>query len=192
MIGSCGSTADAALAAVTQLRDRIDDVDAYAGPDGYPGLWFGITHNDLHGCNIMVDSRSFAWLIDYGEVLRDKQTHDGDQRTRAASSSCTRLPLAARLATASRWPPVVARHLAAATQLHKLVTPLSADKLTLATLRPSCAKAFRDADTDREASPSSPRVPPHATLTPRRLSTRSCDALPRTRMSRPTLMRLAR
>ena len=28
----------------------------------------GIVHGDLHGGNIMVDSRSYAWLIDYGEV----------------------------------------------------------------------------------------------------------------------------
>ena len=38
------------------------------GPPGYPGPWFGIVHGDLHGGNIMVDSRSYAWLIDYGEV----------------------------------------------------------------------------------------------------------------------------
>ena len=37
-------------------------------PADYPGLWFGIVHGDLHGGNIMVDSRSYAWLIDYGEV----------------------------------------------------------------------------------------------------------------------------
>ena len=41
--------------------------DNSCGPD-YPGPWYGIIHGDLHGGNIMVDSRSYAWLIDYGEV----------------------------------------------------------------------------------------------------------------------------
>ena len=42
--------------------------EAVVGPADYPGPWFGIVHGDLHGGNIMVDSRSYAWLIDYGEV----------------------------------------------------------------------------------------------------------------------------
>ena len=59
---------EAALAAAAALKDTLDLAEAYVGPEGYGGPWFGITHNDLHGGNIMVDSRSYAWLIDYGEV----------------------------------------------------------------------------------------------------------------------------
>ena len=38
------------------------------GAPGYGGPWFSIVHGDLHGGNIAVDTRSYAWLIDYGEV----------------------------------------------------------------------------------------------------------------------------
>jgi hypothetical protein len=48
----------------------------------YPGPWFGIVHGDLHGGNIMVDSRSYAWLIDYGEVRRSPPSPERLTRTR--------------------------------------------------------------------------------------------------------------
>lgn len=51
----------------SQASDSALSCDS-GGLDEYPGPWFGIVHGDLHGGNIMVDSRSYAWLIDYGEV----------------------------------------------------------------------------------------------------------------------------
>ena len=54
------------LEQLRSLMGAMDAVENFRGTDD--GLWFGVTHNDLHGGNIMVDSRSFAWLIDYGEV----------------------------------------------------------------------------------------------------------------------------
>ena len=57
------------LAALRSLQDKLTERgDVPDGPPGYPGPWFGLVHGDLHGGNIMVDSRSYAWLIDYGEV----------------------------------------------------------------------------------------------------------------------------
>jgi hypothetical protein len=41
---------------------------SFVGPPGYGGPWFSVVHGDLHGGNIMVDSRSYVWLIDYGDV----------------------------------------------------------------------------------------------------------------------------
>jgi hypothetical protein len=59
----------ATLAALRALQEKLALVaDAPDGPPDYPGPWFGVVHGDLHGGNIMVDSRSYAWLIDYGEV----------------------------------------------------------------------------------------------------------------------------
>ena len=56
-------------AALHSLQAALAEDDGdYVGPPGYGGPWFGIVHGDLHGGNIMVDSRSYAWLIDYGEV----------------------------------------------------------------------------------------------------------------------------
>ena len=56
------------LSALRALQDVLSERQDYCGPEGYPGAWFGFVHGDLHGGNIMVDSRSYAWLIDYGEV----------------------------------------------------------------------------------------------------------------------------
>ena len=57
------------LAALRGLQERLTEHgEAFVGPEGYPGPWFGVVHGDLHGGNVMVDSRSYAWLIDYGEV----------------------------------------------------------------------------------------------------------------------------
>ena len=55
-------------AALEALDAALQSCGEYAGPPGYGGPWFSIVHGDLHGGNIMVDSRSYAWLIDYGEV----------------------------------------------------------------------------------------------------------------------------
>ena len=54
--------------AMRSLEAKIRSHGEHTGPQDYPGPWFGIVHGDLHGGNIMVDSRSYAWLIDYGEV----------------------------------------------------------------------------------------------------------------------------
>ena len=60
---------EATRVALQALRAALAEDDGdYVGPPGYGGPWFGIVHGDLHGGNIMVDSRSYAWLIDYGEV----------------------------------------------------------------------------------------------------------------------------
>ena len=60
---------DGTRAALRSLQAAlVEDDGDYVGPAGYGGPWFGIVHGDLHGGNIMVDSRSYAWLIDYGEV----------------------------------------------------------------------------------------------------------------------------
>ena len=49
------------LAALRTLQDTLTERgDVPDGPEGYPGPWFGIVHGDLHGGNIMVDSRSYA------------------------------------------------------------------------------------------------------------------------------------
>ena len=57
------------LIALRSLEAALTDkAETHLGPEGYPGPWFGIVHGDLHGGNIMVDSRSYAWLIDYGDL----------------------------------------------------------------------------------------------------------------------------
>ena len=56
---------------LTALQQLVTNAKpSFCGPDGdaYAGLLFGIVHGDMHGGNIMVDSRSFAWMIDFGEV----------------------------------------------------------------------------------------------------------------------------
>ena len=63
------SMPDGTRAALRSLQAALAEDDGdYVGPPGYGGPWFSIVHGDLHGGNIMVDSRSYAWLIDYGEV----------------------------------------------------------------------------------------------------------------------------
>ena len=49
-----------ARAALERLRHKLTTcADVSCGQD-YPGPWHGIVHGDLHGGNIMVDSRSCA------------------------------------------------------------------------------------------------------------------------------------
>ena len=63
-----GPSARGALSALLAAIEAAEAGGVAAEPEGYPGPWFAIVHGDLHGGNIMVDSRSYAWLIDYGEV----------------------------------------------------------------------------------------------------------------------------
>ena len=76
-------------ASLDALRERLGAAAASAASDlavspaGWGGLWFGLVHGDLHGGNVMVDSRSYAWLIDYADV-EDAHVRRSEQCPRAA------------------------------------------------------------------------------------------------------------
>ena len=110
-------------AALEALDAALQSCGEYAGPPGYGGPWFSIVHGDLHGGNIMVDSRSYAWLIDYGEVEDAHVFKDPAKLESCILYIYTTLPIPpALLATAAphelRWwlgvPEAVAAALAAA------------------------------------------------------------------------------
>ena len=67
--------AAAATAAALRVATRPTAVSA-AACQSYPGPWSGIVHGDFHGGNIMVDSRSYAQLIDDSEVEDAHGTKD--------------------------------------------------------------------------------------------------------------------